>query len=183
MKINNNIVIASILVITIIVITSMKLSFDILNQHDRSLYGMWVADDEFKESASLDSFIFFINPPNNDMKNTISKRGTKCNIYILIKSGGDTKYSGVIKADIKNTTMMPNGIGTYKIDIGKKIDILPKKISIKYDPVNSMCIIHSGETMYARLFKNTIASFNCRIHDNSVLKPNEEEDEEDGEDE
>jgi hypothetical protein len=106
------------------------------------------------------------------MKNTISKNGTICNIYILIKSAGDTKYSGVIPVKVRNTTMFPGGIGTYKLDLSKKVDILPKNIDIKYDPVNAMCIIHSGETMYARLFKNTVASFNCRIHDNSVLKPN-----------
>jgi hypothetical protein len=143
---------------------------DTMDQCDRALYGMWVADEEFKKSADLDTFVLFINPPNNDMKNTISYIGTKCNMYILIKSGGDTKYSGVIPIKIKNTSFLPNSIATYKIDLGEKIDILPRYIDIKYDPVNSMCIVHSGKTMYARVFKKPEASFNCRVNSKSVLQ-------------
>jgi hypothetical protein len=180
MKINLHIVIAILIIIIIWIVFVLT---DVTHQRDRSLYGMWSADEKFKKSADLDTFILFINPPKDDMENTISHIGTKCNMYILIKSGGDTNYSGVTPVKIRNTSIMPNTVATYKIDLGKKIDILPRFIEIKYDYVNNMCIIHSGKTMYARVFKKPEASFNCRIHSKSVLHNAKSDDEDEDEDE
>jgi hypothetical protein len=165
----------SIVVIIILII----ICIDSAAQSDRSLYGMWGVDDSFKNKAKLDAFYIFINPHGGNADSAITVFGTICPMYILIKSDGMTKYNAVADAYIRRTSVMPNMVATYSIDFGKDIDILPRRMSAKMDPVNNMLVLHSGKKMYGRMFKKPEPSFHCRIKSDTSLESGESGEESD----
>jgi len=153
----------------VIIIILIVICVDSAAQSDRSLYGMWSVDTNFKNKAELDAFYIFINPRDGNADSAITVFGKTCPIYVLIKSDGKTKYNAVVNTNIRRTSVMPNRVATYKFDFGKEIDILPRRISVKMDPVNNMLVLHSGKKMYGRMFKKPEPSFHCRIKSESSL--------------
>lgn len=173
MKVDLRIALAVSIVVILLLITTCA---DSAAQSDRGLYGMWGVDTSFKKKAGLDAFYLFINPPCGNADSAITIIGATCPIYVLLKSDGKTKYNGVVKTTIRRTSIMPNHVATYKLDFGKKIDILPRFVSAKMDPVNNMLVLHSGKTMYGRMFKKPEPSFHCRVHSDKGLESEDEGD-------
>jgi hypothetical protein len=172
-KPNLRVVLASAIVIIIIL---AAICFDTTIQHDKGVYGMWAADAAFMKKAGLDSFYMYITPPNENADSRICMLGTKCPVYIVIKSGGVTKHNGTIKTTIRRTSIMPNCVATYKADFGKTIDILPRRVSMKVDHVNNMIVLYCNKTMYAKMFKKPESSFYCKIQSDESISDNDDSD-------
>lgn len=164
----------------VIILILVAICADSADQSDRALYGMWGVDTAFKTKAGLDAFYLFINPPKGNADSAISVIGATCPVYVILKSEGVTKHNAVVKTMIRRTSVMPNHVATYKLDFGKRIDILPRYISMKMDPVNNMLVLHSGKKIYGRMFKKPEPSFHCRVNsDSSLASDSEDSDEED----
>ena len=180
MKVDLKIVLAiSIVIILILLHTCM----DTLSQGDASLYGFFGVGSKFKEKAELDAMYLYISPPKADANKSIGIIGDKCSVYVLIKSNGAVMVNEVVNTTIRRTSIRPNCLYSYSFDFGKKIGLLPRHVTAKYDPVTSMLVLRSGEIMYARMFKKPEASFYCQIQPDLLDASDDESDESDEEDE
>lgn len=160
MHVNLRIVVA---VCIIIIILLLHTCVDTLHQGDGGIYGFFEVDTKFKEKSGLDTMYLFISPPKSDANQSIGIIGAICPVYVLIKADDKIMVNEVIKTSIRRTSFMPNALYSYSLDFGKKIGILPRYVTAKYDQISCMLVLRSEKTMFARMFKKPEASFYCHV--------------------
>ena len=121
----------------------------IATANDSYLIGHWVADDEFNEHAGTTSILLTIGEATGWI-------WRERNAYLVILD--DISNTG-IKMKYRLTPSF--GLDTYSVSAQLEFDdpdetIFPPKVEISIDKQHGEMKIHSGKTIYARLYKNHI---------------------------
>lgn len=161
-----------ILIICIVLIYFVRTN--LYNVHSQTyedfMYGYWVADDGFCETAEISSMMLFIGDPIKWTKGKLQR-----NAYLVINNdvtNQPIKIQYTIPSTGYSTKLKKYNVKSH-ILFEEEIDI-PSDVTLEFDIPNGKLRIHDGENLYALLFKDTEISCTLRKEDTEVNQLNNE---------
>lgn len=169
---NNQYIIASIVLVVILII--MYNAYTIKSAADNLLEGMWVASEEFCNESEIDGMFIYIGPPDSskwerkaylimhaDNAVITNKKllinysnGSIFDYFNPLISGLDFYGSISIKEDKDDDEL--DGISEAgEIPLS---EIMPSDMEVELDMTTGKMIWAADDTIYARLFKDNIAT-------------------------
>lgn len=165
---DERIMIATCFVLLIIIIFLMQCMRG--PRSETMIHGFWNISEQFKEKANLDQFIIYFD----------EGKGYDYNGYIVMVVDGDTVFNGTLKFRVT-----PKGYfkgDDYEIQMSKKIDVMPQKMTLELCPYDGCMILKclNSKKIYAVLYKDNQMSAKTilKIADDSPDEPEKTDDSE-----